>query len=691
MRALLQRSGFLRTRFARRTLLTFLGAALLPSLVAGGIWFQRLKHTLELEVDASLDEAARSAGVAAMSRLDLLTARALPLAPDARFAAAQLRIADRRDGGEPQLLLAPRDTTAAGALIPLDERELWDGLDQRLDSDESGYCLFAEAPVRPLHCSPGMPAAVRERIAAQLDSATRSDAILTAASSDAVRVQRMDGWRVTSRELFLRAHYDAPSWRLVIARSEAPLVARLQSELRYFGLVGLLALVAAFTLSHVQLRRQTAPIETLQRATRAVREGRLDTRVTLRGDDEFTEFGETFNAMTRTLQQQVSLLGDVDALNERALRAGTEDDLVQDALARLGTRTDARLVSLALLDVSDATRLHYRTRLGGTRPATVHGVGSLTDPCRAMLTSTQPHVAHLDLLRHTSLVDPNIAAWQSPDVADVLIVPLRQDRDLFGAALVALGAGAAQDRVAIEAERRLAERLGLGLANARLVARLDALSLGTLRAFGSTIDANSRWTAGHSERVTQIAVQLGDQLGLTELDRLTLTRGCLLHDIGKVGIPASILDKSDRLTEAEFAIVQRHPVIGAEILGSIAAFRDLLPIVRSHHERADGRGYPDGLRGDEIPWLARIAAVADVFDALATPRPYRDGLPLDAVRGIITDGRGTHFDPRVVDALDTLLREGRLVLPSTPDPANLPTRPFADALTDATHLFPAIV
>jgi putative nucleotidyltransferase with HDIG domain len=308
-----------------------------------------------------------------------------------------------------------------------------------------------------------------------------------------------------------------------------------------------------------------------------------------------------------------------------------------------------------------------------------------------MLITTQPHVAHRDLLRHTSLIDPQLPAWQSPDIADVLIVPLRQDRDLFGAALVALGHGAAQDRVAVDAERRLAERLGLGLANARLVARLDALSLGTLRAFGSTIDANSRWTAGHSERVTQIAVQLGDALGLTSAERLTLTRGCLLHDIGKVGIPAAILDKSDRLTAAEFAIVQQHPVIGAEILGSVAAFRDLLPIVRSHHERFDGRGYPDGLQGEAIPWLARIAAVADVFDALASARPYRDGLPLDTVRGIITDGCGTHFDPRVVEAFEALLDTDRLVVPPSSRSGVVTSRPFADAFSDASHLFPAIV
>jgi putative nucleotidyltransferase with HDIG domain len=308
-----------------------------------------------------------------------------------------------------------------------------------------------------------------------------------------------------------------------------------------------------------------------------------------------------------------------------------------------------------------------------------------------MLLQTDAHVANRDLLRHTSLIDPMLAAWQSPDVADVLVVPLRQDDDLFGAVLIALGAGAAQDRVAIDSERRLAERLALGLANARLVARLDALSLGTLRAFGSTIDANSRWTAGHSERVTRVAVQLAGELGLTEAERLTLTRGCLLHDIGKVGIPAAILDKSDRLTDEEFAIVKRHPEIGAQILGSIPAFRDLLPIVRSHHERFDGRGYPDRLVGTDIPWLARITAVADVFDALASARPYRDGMPLETVRRIIAEGSGSHFDPRVVQAFETLAAEQRLMIPDGSAALAAVFSTDAGAPAFRSDLFPAIV
>jgi putative nucleotidyltransferase with HDIG domain len=675
---LLRRSGFLRTRFARRTLLAFLGAALLPSALAAALWFARLRATLDAEANAALAAAARTAGVALLERLDLLVSRSRPAAGDGRADGGQPRLALGDVGGAPVPFVAFDDASPAITGQPLPTSELWNALDQLLGGVDSGYCVLLTEPLRPLHCSAGLPPGVRRA------------AVDAAATADPRAVRFAAGWRLTAREVFLRAQYEAPSWHLVVAHADAPLAARLREETRYFTAIGLLALVTAFALSHVQLRRQTAPIELLQRATRDVREGRLETRVALRGNDEFTEFGDTFNAMAHSLQQQFALLGDVDALNERALRAGDEADLVEAALERLGGRTGARIVGVCLVDVDQPDRLHYRTRVAGAVPTRRDGAGRLEAECRALLLEAEPRLCDRTLPQCRSLVDPTVEAWRSPEVARVLVVPLRHQTEPIGAVLLALGAAQADDQEALDAERRLAERLGLGLANARLVNRLDALSLGTLRAFGSTIDANSRWTAGHSERVTHLAVQLGDALGLSAAERLTLRRGCLLHDIGKVGIPASVLDKPGRLTDGEFALIKRHPVIGAEILGPIAAFRDLLPIVRSHHERFDGLGYPDGLRGEAIPYLARIAAVADVFDALASARPYREGLPLVTVQRMIGEGRGSQFDPRVVDALETLLADGRLVLRTDGGTADREPPPTPVEAVPGHDLFPAI-
>jgi putative nucleotidyltransferase with HDIG domain len=180
--------------------------------------------------------------------------------------------------------------------------------------------------------------------------------------------------------------------------------------------------------------------------------------------------------------------------------------------------------------------------------------------------------------------------------------------------------------------------------------RLERLNLGTLTALARAIDAKSHWTAGHSERVTRLALQIARALGLTQEEQDDLHRAGLLHDIGKIATPPEILDKPTQLTEEERKIICGHPAEGARILEPIDDFASAIPIVFHHHERFDGSGYPAGLAGEAISLGARILAVADVFDAVTSNRPYREGMPVDRAVTIIKEGSGTQFDPKVVDA-----------------------------------------
>lgn len=181
-------------------------------------------------------------------------------------------------------------------------------------------------------------------------------------------------------------------------------------------------------------------------------------------------------------------------------------------------------------------------------------------------------------------------------------------------------------------------------------AELDALHMGTLRALALAIDAKSSWTAGHSNRVTELALEIGREMGLPEADLKDLEVGGLLHDIGKLGVPGRILDKPGPLTPEEVAVMRQHPQLGAQILAPIPSTRRVLPIVLQHHERYDGRGYPAGLAGDDITLAARIFAVADVFDALHSTRPYRASMPAPVAVERVKAESGQHFDPRVVAA-----------------------------------------
>jgi putative two-component system response regulator len=167
-------------------------------------------------------------------------------------------------------------------------------------------------------------------------------------------------------------------------------------------------------------------------------------------------------------------------------------------------------------------------------------------------------------------------------------------------------------------------------------AKLVVLSL------AQTLDAKGPKSAGHSERLTEYALQLGESLDLTDEDLETLRVACLLHDIGKVGIPDTILTKPGPLTDEERKIVEQHPVIGESICAPLKSLRHILPVIRHHHERMDGSGYPDGLRGDRIPLKARILQIADIYDALTTDRPYRDALTPHEALDVLSQeaGRG---------------------------------------------------
>lgn len=184
---------------------------------------------------------------------------------------------------------------------------------------------------------------------------------------------------------------------------------------------------------------------------------------------------------------------------------------------------------------------------------------------------------------------------------------------------------------------------------------LENLSWGTLKALARAIDAKSAWTAGHSERVTQLALRLGREMGLSAAELTVLERGGLLHDIGKIGTPPDILDKPARLTPGELKIMRDHVVTGVSILEPIPDFRSSLPIVGQHHERFDGTGYPHGLAGEQIDFLARILSVADFYDALVSDRPYRKGLSPEIVIQMVIERAGTSFDPKVVPAFAKLM------------------------------------
>src|SRR6266404_3971360 len=172
----------------------------------------------------------------------------------------------------------------------------------------------------------------------------------------------------------------------------------------------------------------------------------------------------------------------------------------------------------------------------------------------------------------------------------------------------------------------------------------------TITAFVNAIESKDRYLKGHSARVALYAAEIAQTMGMTLEMVDVVRRGAMLHDLGKLSIMDTILRKPDRLTAEEFTIIKSHPVVGAKILEPLRFLARETCAVRHHHERFDGTGYPDGLRGEDIPMVARVVTVADVFDAITSNRPYRTALPLAAAREEIARGCGSHFDPVVAEA-----------------------------------------
>ncbi len=185
--------------------------------------------------------------------------------------------------------------------------------------------------------------------------------------------------------------------------------------------------------------------------------------------------------------------------------------------------------------------------------------------------------------------------------------------------------------------------------------KTERLTVQVMRTLASTIDAKDKYTNGHSLRVAEYSRMIASKLNMSMQEQQDIFYIGLLHDIGKIGVPDDIINKTSRLTDAEYDIIKTHPVIGAEILEKMSELPDIAIGARYHHERYDGRGYPEGLKGEEIPLVARIIGVADAYDAMASTRSYRDVLPQEVIRAEIVKCRGTQFDPVFADAMLELI------------------------------------
>lgn len=206
----------------------------------------------------------------------------------------------------------------------------------------------------------------------------------------------------------------------------------------------------------------------------------------------------------------------------------------------------------------------------------------------------------------------------------------------------------------------LADQVAIALDNSRLYQELEETFLQTADSLADTIEKRDPYTGGHTQRVTSYSLAIGKYLQLKPLERKRLKIASALHDIGKIGIEDHILKKPERLSPEEFDVIKRHSNMGAKIIEHIWQLREIVPGVKYHHEHVDGMGYPDGLRGEEIPVLAKIVAVADTYDAMTTDRPYRKAMDKGAAIEELKKCSGTQLDQGVVEAFLQAYQRGEI-------------------------------
>ena len=460
--------------------------------------------------------------------------------------------------------------------------------------------------------------------------------------------------------MYMEKEFHFPKWVVVLCESKAHVLAPMARFKQIFPLVVLLALWVVLLLSISQIRRNLVPLERLQEGTKRIAARDFSSRVTVTSGDEFQELAESFNAMASRLGKQFNALTTMNEIDRSILSALDTRRIVDTILNRMRELFPCDCVALALFDAesSDAGLMHIQ-----------YGQSEGENWLVPVRLSTED-IRKLDDHPEQLLFDvPNeFPEYLSPlmelEAELFLAFPMFVSERLSGLIVLGYADGAALNEEDTVQARQLADQVAVAISNARLIEELDELNWGTLYALARAIDAKSNWTAGHSERVTEVALKIGQNMGLDQKKLDDLHRGGLLHDIGKIGIPPEILDKAGKLTDEEYQLMREHVRIGARILEPIEAYGAVIPVVLHHHEYYDGSGYPDGLKGEGIDLGARIFTVADHYDALISDRPYRAGLPREKVIGFIKEDSGTKFDPNVVKAFLEVMAQQDMELQS---------------------------
>ncbi len=457
--------------------------------------------------------------------------------------------------------------------------------------------------------------------------------------------------------VYLKSIFEAPTWTFITSESVTDIHAPVGSFKYTFFMVFLTALFVVILLSYNQIRKNLVPLQRLKQGTRNLSKGDFSSRVEVDSRDEFEDLAASFNAMASTLDSQFRTLRTMADIDRAILSVIDPEDIVDTFISRVSDILSCDSVGICICDRAQQNTWHNYTRdimHPGNKIAR-----TMTVP-KEELSRLRDKGQHI-VAENEGSIPVYLEDISNQGMRSFLVMPILLDNRVAAIIVLANRENREYSRESMTLAGQIVDRMAVALSNANLFDDLSRLNLGTLTALARVVDAKSPWTAGHSERVADIAVRIGEVMGLTPQEMEMLNKAGLLHDIGKVSTPRAILDKDGKLTDEEYTIIKEHPEQGVRILEPIAPYRELIPIVLQHHERYDGKGYPLGLYGKDITLCARILGVADAFDAMVSDRPYRKGKSIKRALEEIKREAGRQFDPEVVHALLKISDEEILV------------------------------
>ncbi len=418
-----------------------------------------------------------------------------------------------------------------------------------------------------------------------------------------------------------------------------------KTELIGFGII---LILGSFILGKIFAMSVTRPLRRLTEKALRISEGDTSISLPMRRRDEIGVLSRTMGQMNSDLSERLKAMEIMNRIDKAVLSSISRNDLLNRVIGFVCDYIDKSTAVMALRD----------DRGGGFE------LISAVKQSEPAILIENPYIPDELLTAETQKAFKTSSVFsEDRNLTEVLIKQLnlpKNTKRFYNVALYLqeryLGSLLIikDDQMPFTEEqqntlRKLGDQVGVAMQSVMAVEEVNSLQIGSIQALSRSIDAKSRWTAGHSERVAELSEMLGASIGMEELQLRRLVISALLHDIGKIGISESILDKPGKLTDEEFTIIKQHPELGYEISRNIPNYEDICDGIRYHHERWNGSGYPIGIGENEIPRFGRIIAIADVFDALSADRPYRAGLSLSDCYQFLDDKKGIDFDSELVE------------------------------------------